>query len=324
MKLNKWFVVAGIATLALTASCSSDNDDTDKEVTGLYNEVNFPAITLDQEEFDVVVYSSRTVNITEGGGNYRVISSKPSIVSATIEGNAIALEGKDYGEASVIITDGNNQAIHLSVFSHYEAMKLSEEVVDAQIKLGNTGKFTMQVLEGNPGYTVASDNSDIADATISGNDITISLKKEGTANLTVTDAFGLEQSVVVNVTSTVIPYTEEELTAIKDDDTQRTYYLGEERQQRGSWKYSIEEDRYTCGWDYWGYYFFLVSFDGDNTVGVKTNGAFKAKFGWYDPEITATPEVEIIKNDGDHLWGTFSWIEEEVLKFGYFCMDIAD
>jgi hypothetical protein len=93
----------------------------------------------------------------------------------------------------------------------------------------------------------------------------------------------------------------------------------------GTFSTQVENGQQEAFWDYWGYSYIKVYFDGDFTVGKKTNGKVAVKFSWsYDapPTIYTPVDVEIIKNDGSHVWGIMSMVKDNYLHYGHFCVKL--
>ena len=66
-----------------------------------------------------------------------------------------------------------------------------------------------------------------------------------------------------------------------------------------------------------------ISFEGDTSVGEKVGGSFTRTLPYYEEEFgNEAADVEIIKNDGSKIWAVWSFIKNDKLFYGHFCLDI--
>lgn len=306
-----------VSPLGFTA-CDSDDDDTDVQPTEEVTE-----LILEKSSVDVEVDNIGTVKITQGGGEYHVFSSNPDIVAVELEDNVLKLSALSKGRTSVIISDKNSQYKELGVVAFYDVLEIETTEVNVKMPLGHPKTIRIPITKGNGGYEVSVE-SEIVSATIENDsEIVLVATKEGEATVKLTDSYGLTLDISVTISTTTIPYDDEELEAIKANDTNR--YVFNANNIDGSWyKYmnTTEGDLNLYGWDYYGYMYFKLYFGGDKSVGEKSDAKMVSKLSWSEPEVNESIKFEIIKNDGTKIWAVYSYIKDEKLNFGHFCQDI--
>ena len=270
-----------------------------------------------------------TVNIKQGGGEYNAFSLNPEVAQTTIEDGVIKVEGLNNGKTEIIISDkdGHYRKIPVSVYT-IDNLTLKNESIEFVTRLGCSKTIESNVLEGNGGYSIVSSNKAITASITKEGIITLtgaSKPEKITAIVTVTDCSGFTTEMTVHLIGTNVAYTNEELESIKATSTSR-YYLNEYNTKKSTSYKSVksidENGRRMYGWEY-GSYYFRLHFDGGIEVGKKTNAVmschfYKSRTGYIsytDEPIT----FEIIKNDGINIWGTYSFIKDNVLNYGYFC-----
>lgn len=208
-----------------------------------------------------------------------------------------------------------------------DKLQLSHETFDLITLLGYSKTLKANVVLGNGGYEVMSDNPAVSVSVNEAGEISMkatSKKEDFTANITVTDCTGLTANIAVTVKASLEPFTTEELEAIKADNSRRYYYRGR-RTDDYDVEYvntTIDDGKIRYGWNLWGSYYHYMDFMGDKTEGVKEGATFSVS-SWIvsDKYSGQAVTLKIIKNDGTNLWGVFSFVDEEreILCSGYFC-----
>lgn len=137
------------------------------------------------------------VNITSGNGNYKVTVADENIATATINGTQIIVNGLKNGLTTATVMDWAKQS---TVFT----IKVKE---DFDLELDKTELTMIQninttalvnIVSGNGGYRVASNNDEIATAELTEEGkVLITALSEGFADITVTDADGKKAIVKV-------------------------------------------------------------------------------------------------------------------------------
>jgi len=314
--------------LACCFTACSDDDDAQN-----YKPVPAPIergeLVVDADTVEVGVGEATVFNIVSGGGDYKVINENPDIATVSVEGSTVTVNSSEKGWSGVIVSDAQGNYKRVVIRSLYKSMFLDKETVRVGIKLGHTdGQETVTVTGGNGFYDAKSANEEVAKVTgISDNVITIQAVAEGTTTVTITDVMGVSKTVNVTVSVTTVPFTDsekEEILALTSNilswDVQSSYSYG---------TFSVKDDngQKLIQWDYYGYLFLKIWFDGDTSVGQKTGGKVTSKFSWSGSGDTyENCNVEILKNDGSRIWGIVSKVgtknDKDYLYTGYFCVGL--
>jgi len=319
---TRYFFLSVVSALALTATftaCSSDDDDPTPEV------VESKTITVDTDTLKMDVAATSTFNITDGGGDYKVFSENPEVVTATIDNNTVSVTSLRKGKTGVVISDAQGNYKRVVVQSMYMTMGFDKEAVTIGIKLGHTdGRATVTVTAGNGGYTAVVADENVATAQVGGDKIVLTAKAEGSTTLTVTDMMGLTKTVPVTVESSSIPYTDEEKQEIVNTLTDnKMVWDGQQANSWGNYAVVKDGDNNVVTWAYYTYYYLKFNVGADLTVGTKTNCTVEAKMDWGSDGTTYdNVTVEILKNDGSRIWGIVYVIKDNYLHYGYFCMGL--
>ena len=281
-----------------------------------------------------------TVNITKGNGGYKVVSDNPKVTVSVSENGAITIMGKPEDietptTALVTVTDaiGITSVFDVCISAHRtDVLKLDETNVEAEGAVGKAFSVMINVVDGNGGYKVVSNNPEVSvSVTMSGAiKVTGILKSADTdlvATITVTDILNLKATCQIRIIRTDNPYTEEEIQTILSNSSRR-YYLDDRDMITPGWKVNFknvqQNMRITYGWEYYDYHF-LLTFGNDRSEGKKIDATFSC-YNYYYPSFIIYEEepvvLEIIKNNGSRIWGVFSFTKDAVLHRGYFCDSI--
>jgi hypothetical protein len=323
MKMKAKYLLFTMVGAALAFGFTACSDDDDDSVIPTPPKVEKSNLAFDADTVIVNVHETATFNITDGGGDYKIINENPDIAEGTVENNTVTVTSQSKGITGLIISDATGNYKRIMVKSMYNKMALNKESVTIGMKLGHDdGVGYATVLEGNGNYKAVSENEDIAKVSgIRGDSmIVVQGVSEGTTNITVTDMMGLTQTFKVTVEVTTVPYTDEEkaeILKVTEDvikfDSETTYWGSFTADVNGSPK--IEYRYYT-------YDIQKIFFDGDFSVGKKKNGKFTTESYWGDGEEWDNVEVEILKNDGSRIWGIMSVVKDDYLHYGYFTVAI--
>lgn len=305
------------------------SDDDDNGISTENNEI--PELALDQESVKVKIGPENkiTLNIKQGGGEYNAFILDENIAKAEVTDGVITVEGFANGQTSLILSDKYSRYKRFNVSAYTtDVLKLSHESFNLVTKLGNSQTLKANVELGNGGYQATSDNPKVSVSVNEAGEISLtatSKKEEFMANVTITDCTGLSASISVTVTSTLEPFSDEELEAITSDATRR-YYFDNSKTNQTYYSYinTITEDgKQRYGWQYYSYYWLYLDFSGDKSEGVKDDAVYIYHTWSVDTNQPVT--LKIIKNDGKNIWGIFSYVddEQEKLYSGYFC-DFVD
>ena len=289
-----------------------------------------PEFVLGQESIKVKIGSENkaTVDVKQGGGEYNAFILDARIAKTEIVDGVIKVEGLANGQTFLMVSDkySRYRKLPVSVYTT-DKLQLSHETFDLITLLGYSKTLKANVVLGNGGYEVMSDNPAVSVSVNEAGEISMkatSKKEDFTANITVTDCTGLTANIVVTVKASLEPFTTEELEAIKADNSRRYYYRGR-RTDDYDVEYvntTIDDGKIRYGWNLWGSYYHYMDFMGDKTEGVKEGATFSVS-SWIvsDKYSGQAVTLKIIKNDGTNLWGVFSFVDEEreILCSGYFC-----
>ncbi len=141
--------------------------------------------------------TTKLVSILSGNGGYQVKSSDENIATAelTQEGK-ILVTAIETGIANVIVTDADGKETKLEVTVCDGLLEL-EDMTGRFWRIGETSNI--EIVSGNGGYTVVSDNETVATAVIEGNSIKVTGHEKGEATLTITDKMELSTTVTILV-----------------------------------------------------------------------------------------------------------------------------
>lgn len=307
------------------AGCSDDDDDMPNPGGD-----EAPEFVLGQESIKLKVgpENKMTVDVKQGGGEYDAFVLDARIAAVEVADGVIKVEGLANGQTFLMVSDKYNRYRKLPVNVYTtDKLQLSHETVDLVTLLGKSNTLKANVVLGNGGYEVTSDNEAVSVSVDEAGEISMtatSKREEFTANITVKDCTGLTANIVVTVKASLDPFTAEELEDIKADNSRRYYFKGT-RTDDYDVEYlntTIDDGKIRYGWSLWGYYYQHIDFMGDKAEGVKDSATFSISSwsvsgAYSDQAIT----LKIIKNDGTNLWGVFSFVDEEreMLCSGYFC-----
>ena len=308
-------------------ACSDDDDVYDPEIN-VPEAQERPVIKTDvADEVQVGVGETATFNITDGGGDYKVVAENPEFVNATINGNAVTLTGVDKGIAGVVVSDAKGNYKHITVKCMYFQITLDKQEVNVGMKLGHTdGVAKVTVVGGNGNYTAESADETVARVSVKGDVITIQGVKTGETTVTVTDMMGLTQTVNVKVETTTVPFTDEEKAEVLALTENKMVFDNLEplfADWGNVYEVSDNDGHITIRayYKYYPNYDMVMTFKGDLTVGTKAEGSF-ANHEWTGNTSYEGVTYEILKNDGSRVWGIVHLVKDDYLHVGYFCTSI--
>lgn len=291
---------------------------------------NYPELQLATESLRFKAGSENkvTLDIVQGSGEYNAFSLNTEIAKVSIENDQIIVEGISCGETSIVISDKSGSYRKIPVFTYTEVITFDVDKVELVTKLGSPGSTTFNIILGNGGYTVTSDNNKVSATVMEKGEIIVTSTSgldEFNATLTITDSNGVSGELPVTVKYTMEPYSEKELEQLKANPT-RNYVFDEKPDELNSinsaytkfTNTTAEDGTITYGWSS-GSFKYNISFKGDKTVGRKTDALLTFNVYRQTKYTGQSINLEIIKNDGVTIWGVWSFIEENVLQSGYFC-----
>ena len=322
-----------VATICFTG-CSNDDEPTEGSQDTL-----LPELTINQERMMVKIGPEykKELEIQQGGGEYNAFSTNENIAKAEIIDGKVLIEGISMGNTYIIVCDKNGY-YKKSPVSVYIADAIELEAAEVSFKspVGRRGSGKMKITNGNGEYQVQSNNAKIAATVNAEGIVTVSGTAEDesteiTATVTVTDALNLTATFSVRLIPTNDPYTEEQMEEMMASSTVRYFFLEENPQATMGWMLNYYqtagEENMTYRWEYYMYNF-KITFDGDNSVGTKQNAvlncySYSQSTRKYINYTNKAITLKVIKNDGTKIWAIYTFMDNGVGKYGYFCDKIA-
>lgn len=138
-----------------------------------------------------------TIQMLQGNGNYKIVSSNEEVVTAVAEGNAIKVTALKAGSANLTITDWAKMSTSVKVIVD----QLSELVLAvSSTKMYPNESKAIQIHTGNRGYKVTVDKESVAKATVDEEGrIQVESLSPGIATVTVTDRLNKSTKLSVKV-----------------------------------------------------------------------------------------------------------------------------
>lgn len=147
---------------------------------------------------------SKRFEISGGRGSYRLRSSDARIVTVSPDSGTsygpFSMTGVAAGTATVVATDSVGTEFTINVTVTALTITVTPATGTGKVKT----EITLNLSDGLAPFTVQSTDKSIAEGSISGNLLTVTLKKAGTTTLTVQDAQGASQSVTITVTASTL------------------------------------------------------------------------------------------------------------------------
>ena len=150
-----------------------------------------------------------TIQMLQGNGNYKIVSSNEEVATAVAEGNAIKVTALKAGSANLTITDWAKMSTSVKVIVD----QLSELVLAvSSTKMYPNESKAIQIHTGNRGYKVTVDKESVAKAIVDeeGN-IQVESLSPGVATVTVTDRLNKSAELSVKVIKKLVLDNSEEI-----------------------------------------------------------------------------------------------------------------
>ena len=207
MRISKFLAAIGLA-LSM-ASCGGGGGDPGIS-SGAANSVGSDIALFLSSPPSITIATGAASTYFIGGGKapYTAVSSDQRVSTTTgSSGSVMQINGENAGNVMVLVKDalGAEQQVDVTV-SSTRTTELKMTPSSATASVGDVLSFNIS--GGNPGYTVAVNNLNIASASSvtvadSGDDFQLTLIKAGTTTVAVTDAIG--QTVTLSLTVNADP-----------------------------------------------------------------------------------------------------------------------
>ena len=149
-------------------------------------------LALAQNSVSLMVNASGTVSITSGNGNYSVVSNDSAIATASLSGSSISISGRKAGSATITVTDKQSSKTATISVTVMKNLTLSSSSLPLMVNASGMVSIT----SGNGNYSVVSNDSAIAAASLWGSSIYISGRNAGNATITVTDKLSSKTATI--------------------------------------------------------------------------------------------------------------------------------
>lgn len=147
--------------------------------------------------------NSGSYTLLDGAPPYRAVSSAPSVVSASVVGTNLQVVGSALGSATVAVYDSSSSAPVQRTFTVVSTTAFFS-TAPAALAMGRGTSRSFTVGGGVAPYYVASSNSAVADASLSGGNLTVVAgATNGAANIVLRDSGGSTVTVAVSVGTNV-------------------------------------------------------------------------------------------------------------------------
>lgn len=229
MKIQFKFLSLLLCSLTLGLySCSSDDDDI------IIEEPIESELVLDvTEDLVVLVGEPKDITVLEGNGDYKVFALNPSLVDLEVIDNVIKVSAKEFGNTDLIISDKKMQVKKLPIKLVKSEKIIIEDDVDVvtfEVRKGNNDKKNIHITDGNNGYKISLDRTDLMGAEVIDDSYIqltayTKLTDESEVNITITDQLGLEKVLKVNLKTTTVAFTAEDIEALKNKTVEKEEFF---------------------------------------------------------------------------------------------------
>lgn len=248
------------ASCALYA-CSEDETPTYPEENDELVEVpgGKAEISVNTEKLEIIKEQAKTIEITEGAGDYRISVLDSDIAEASLEGNVITVTGVAQGKTDILISDkdGGFKTVKIDVYLT-DNLVPEKDVLNVSLPFGKPASVSLNIKEGNGGYTAVSSEEEIIVVRIdetSPNVVVVDALAEGEAEITITDSHGLSAKVNVVVTVSNSPYSDSELEDIKAQ-TDIKYVFSQPGAGEENFMDLILKKSYACNTDLYSVFYY--------------------------------------------------------------------
>ncbi|MET3119869.1 hypothetical protein AAKU64_004116 [Undibacterium sp. GrIS 1.8] len=197
------FIITGVSAGKVTISVT-DSIGGLVTITVTIGTISSPTPFFTTASSTLVVAINATSTFTVGGGSapYNVSSSNTSVVTASVNGTKLSIQGLSTGTANVLVSDSNGTPITISVSVGAGTSIPLFTSAPSTVTVGQGGAPNYSIGGGTAPYTAGSSNIAVATATVAGSSLIINGVSTGTATIVVTDNAGVKVPIVVTVLGT--------------------------------------------------------------------------------------------------------------------------
>lgn len=271
--MKKILYIMAFSSLALL-SCEEDEitrpDGSLWEKAESTEQIEGSNLNVGTDLFQMKIDETKSFNVAEGNGEYKVTILDTDIAEATVENDVIKVTGKKQGVTEAVVSDKNQNYKSVKV-DVYITDNLITDLTEVNIELpfGKPATQVVNVIEGNGEYIVSSSSEDIATVNVDESvpsRIIINATKEGETEITIIDSHGLIAKVKVKVTVNDSVFSTAELeTIMAKTEVQYVLWPDEDFMQKSGTMKTVKDE------DLSGQYFGMK---GDRHTGVYTRGNF--------------------------------------------------
>lgn len=288
--------------------------------------------------FQMKIDETKSFNVAEGNGEYKVTILDTDIAEATVESDVIKVTGKKQGVTEAVISDKNQNYKSVKV-DVYLTDNLITDLTEVNIELpfGKPATKIINVTEGNGDYVVSSANEEIVTVSVDESDpnrININATGEGETEITITDSHGLSTNVMVKVTINNSAFSADELeTIMSKTDVQYVLWPDEDFKKKPYTMFTAKNADLNSsiyfgpkGLKHTGIYqsgsgktALTVAFESDidYTLNKEESGyLFERDNNWTFEYEKVPCTFKVIKKEGTKSWAIFYTHGDEIVK-GY-------
>lgn len=160
--------------------------------------VTVSSLSVSKASLSMVVNETKEVTITAGSGFYSVSSSDPSIAEASLSNDKVSITGIAAGNATVTVTDSNNDSTDISV-NVGQSFTVSPDSVS--LSIGETANLSLS--DKNAIYNVSSSDDAVAKASLSSGTVLVEGVSKGSAVISISSSTNYVVDVNVTVDSSI-------------------------------------------------------------------------------------------------------------------------
>nr|WP_314857871.1 hypothetical protein [uncultured Undibacterium sp.] len=152
---------------------------------------------------NIVIAPATAPKFTIGGGRapYLVSSSNVSVLTASVSGTTLTLNGLIKGNAEAVVTDAAGDAVKITVIVGTGANVTLFSTAPSSVTIVAPSSASYSIGGGSSPYTVTSSNVAVASVTSSDSSFSVKGETSGSAQIVIRDSLGATVPIAVTVTS---------------------------------------------------------------------------------------------------------------------------